>query len=331
MSPTDHADTHADVVVVGAGVIGLTTAIELAQRGRTVRVVARDIPGTTSRAAGASWGPYLVEPWDDVRRWSLRTLEILRGLAVVPGTGVRLVSGLEASREPMPTPPWTDLLPDFTHAGQHELPSGFVEGFRFAIPLIDMPVYLDHLTKQARSLGVTFEQRTISNFSELAGHTSVIVNCAGIGAGQLAGDQTLYPIRGQHVVVKNPGITEFFSEETGLSPDLTCFYPHGDTVVLGGTAVDTASEEPDPAAAQAIIERCAAIEPRLATAPVLEHRIGLRPTRAAIRVQLEDSDGVPVIHNYGHGGAGVTCSWGCAAQAADLTYTAIDDEYAPGP
>lgn len=328
MRPADQGGTN--VVVVGAGVIGLTTAIELARRGRTVRVVAREIPGTTSRAAGASWGPYLVEPWDDVRRWSLRTLEVLRGLADVPGTGVRLVSGLEASREPMPAPAWADLLPGFAHAEPHELPPGFREGFRFAIPLIDMPVYLEHLTKQATSLGVTFEQRTITNFSELTGRTRMIVNCAGIGAGQLAGDPTLYPIRGQHVVVKNPGIIEFFSEETGMSPDLTCFYPHGDTVVLGGTALDTASEEPDPAAAQAIIERCAAIEPRLATAPVLEHRIGLRPTRAAIRVELDNSGGVPVVHNYGHGGAGVTCSWGCAAQIADLTYIAIGDEYAPG-
>lgn len=120
---------------------------------------------------------------------------------------------------------------------------------------------------------------------------------------------------------QNPGITAFFSEETGMSPDLTCFYPHGDTVVLGGTAVDTASEEPDLTAAQAIIERCAAIEPRLATAPVLEHRIGLRPTRTAIRVELDASGEVPIVHNYGHGGAGVTCSWGCAAQTADLAQT----------
>lgn len=91
MTPADRDHARAEVVVVGAGVIGLTTAIELAQRGDAVRVVARDIPGRTSRAAGASWGPYLVEPWADVRRWSLGTLEVLRGLADLPGNGVRLV------------------------------------------------------------------------------------------------------------------------------------------------------------------------------------------------------------------------------------------------
>ena len=230
---------HADVVVVGAGVIGLTTAIECARRGHTVRVVAHDIPGITSRSAGASWGPYLVEPWDDVRRWSLRTLDVLQRLADVPGTGVSLTWGLEASRSPMPAPPWAELLPGLTRAEPHELPPGFHEGFRFAIPLIDMPVHLGHLTNQARALGVTFQQQTVAALSELAHRGRVIINCA-------------------------------------------------------------------------------AIEPRLAAAPVLEHRIGLRPTRDSIRVELDTSGQVPVVHNYGHGGAGVTCSWGCAARAADL-------------
>jgi D-amino-acid oxidase len=319
MRPIDHA--VANVVVVGAGVIGLTTAIEFARRGHGVRVVARDIPGTTSLAAGASWGPYLVHPWPEVRTWSLTTLEVLRGLADAPGTGVRLVSGLEASRSPMPQPPWADLLPDFIPAAAHDLPPGFRDGFRFTIPLLDMPIYLGHLTRQARTLGVTFEQQTVTDLSELAsgsGSAEVIVNCAGTGAGELAGDTTLFPIRGQHVVVQNPGITEFFSEETGMSPDLTCFYPHGATVVLGGTAIETASEAPDHKAAQAIIERCAEIDPRLATAPVLDHRVGLRPTRATIRVERDTSGGVPIVHNYGHGGAGVTCSWGCAQRAADI-------------
>lgn len=315
-------DDRAYVLVVGAGVIGLTTAIELAERGRTVRIVASDIPGRTSLAAGASWGPYLVEPWGDVRRWSLRTLDVLRGLAARAGTGVRLVSGVEASRSRMPPPPWSDLLPSFTPAGPDALPPGFREGFRFAIPLIDMPLYLNHLLGRARSLGVAFEKRAITALPEgafdMAMPPGVIVNCSGPGAGKLAGDETLHPIRGQLVVVKNPGIIEFFSEETGISPDLTCFYPHGDTVVLGGTAIDTASEEHDPAAAQAIIDRCATIEPRLATAPVIEYRVGLRPTRTTIRVELDTSGAIPVVHNYGHGGAGVTCSWGSAAEAADL-------------
>ncbi|GGX38982.1 hypothetical protein GCM10010353_63070 [Streptomyces chryseus] len=81
----------------------------------------------------------------------------------------------------------------------------------------------------------------------------------------------LRPVRGQHVVVTNPGLTEFFSEDTGLSPDLLCFYPHGDTVVLGGTAIDGEGDlAPDDKAAANVLARCAEVEPRLAEARVLE-------------------------------------------------------------
>lgn len=123
----------------------------------------------------------------------------------------------------------------------------------------------------------------------------------------------LRPIRGQHVVVTNPGVTDFFSEDTGLSEDLLCIYPQGDVVVLGGTALDgVADTTPHPDAAARILERCAAVAPQLRSAKVLEHRIGLRPTRPAIRLEMEHVGDNQVAHNYGHGGAGVTLSWGCA-------------------
>lgn len=71
------------VVVVGAGVSGLTTAVVLAEAGASVRVIAGQVPGATSLAAGAMWGPYLVEPKDKVDRWGQRSLEIFRELAEV--------------------------------------------------------------------------------------------------------------------------------------------------------------------------------------------------------------------------------------------------------
>ncbi|MBK3587916.1 FAD-dependent oxidoreductase, partial [Streptomyces sp. MBT57] len=54
------------VVVVGAGVAGLTSAVVLAEAGVSVHVIAEQVPGVTSLAAGAMWGPYLVEPKDEV-------------------------------------------------------------------------------------------------------------------------------------------------------------------------------------------------------------------------------------------------------------------------
>ncbi len=77
--------------------------------------------------------------------------------------------------------------------------------------------------------------------------------------------------------------------------------------------------EPDPATAAAIFERCAWLEPRLRDAAILEHKVGLRPGRPAVRLEAEQhSSGKRLIHNYGHGGAGVTLSWGCADEVVRL-------------
>ncbi|MET9153209.1 FAD-dependent oxidoreductase [Streptomyces griseoflavus] len=307
------------VVVVGAGVAGLTTAVVLAEAGASVHVIAAQVPGVTSMAAGAMWGPYLVEPKDKVDQWGQRSLEIFRKLAEDPSTGVRLTSGIEASRTAEAPPDWATTLPGFRPCEPAELPAGFSAGYRFTVPLIDMPAYLAYLLRRLDAAGGTVERRRLASVADAA-PAPVIVNCTGLGAKELVPDHHLRPIRGQHVVVTNPGLTEFFSEDTGLSPDLLCFYPHGDTVVLGGTAIDSDGDlAPDDKAAASILARCAEVEPRLAEARVLEHRIGVRPTRDTVRVEAErQEDGTIVVHNYGHGGAGVTLSWGCADEAQRL-------------
>ncbi|WP_069461849.1 FAD-dependent oxidoreductase [Actinacidiphila rubida] len=307
------------VTVIGAGVSGLTTAIVLAEDGHRVQVVAEEIPGRTSLAAGAMWGPYLVEPKDKVDRWSRHSLDVFRTLASEPNTGVRITSGIEASRHADAPPDWATTLPGFQPCEPDALPPGFTTGYRFEVPLIDMPVYLDYLQTRLIAACATLTQAAVTSLDDPA-LSPVVVNCTGLGARQLAADTDLRPIRGQHVVVTNPGLTEFFSEDTGTSPDLLCIYPHGDTVVLGGAAVASRGDlDPDPEAAEAILRRCAAAEPRLAQAQVLAHRIGVRPTRPAVRVEAERrADGRIVLHNYGHGGAGVTLSWGCAREVESM-------------
>ncbi|BCB86592.1 FAD-dependent oxidoreductase [Phytohabitans suffuscus] len=95
----------ADVLVIGAGVSGLTTAVRLAEADLRVRIWSADpAEATTCFAGGAMWGPYLVEPLDKVRIWSRQTLDELRKLARQPNMGVRLVAGIEASRMPAEPP-----------------------------------------------------------------------------------------------------------------------------------------------------------------------------------------------------------------------------------
>lgn len=311
-------ESSVDALVIGAGVSGLATAVCLAEAGLRIRVhTAEPSAQTTSAAAGAMWGPYLVEPREQVRRWGAATLSKLRELAEIPGTGVRIVAGVEASRTSTQPPDWTELLDEISPRSTGDLPTGFVCGWRFAIPMINMPTYLAYLASRLRRVGGQIVVRAERSLREALRAAPVVVNCTGIGARDLVPDPGLTAIRGQLVVVDNPGIDEFFTEDTGLSSDLLHIYPQGEVVVLGGTAeLDSYDLVPDQQTAGQILRRCAAIEPRLRDARVRELRVGLRPTRAAIRVEETPSDQGRLFHNYGHGGAGVSLSWGCAEDIA---------------
>jgi D-amino-acid oxidase len=300
-----------DAVIVGAGVSGLTTAVRLAEAGLRVTIVAAGTDdATTSYAAGATWSPYLVEWTDRVRAWSYATLAMLRELAARDGTGIVLRAGIEASPVPVGPPEWHDRLDGFRMLGRGELPDGLAVGWRYVAPVADMPAYLRYLRRRAESAGAVVQIRRIGTLAEVS--APVVVNCAGIGARELAGDGEMRAVRGQIVVVENPGITEFFVAET--DPPVY-YFPQGDLVVLGGTAQeDTGDTTPDPAAVRAILTRCAEVEPRLRGARVVGHRVGLRPVRPRIRLERDAG----VVHNYGHGGAGVTLSWGCANEVARL-------------
>jgi D-amino-acid oxidase len=202
------------------------------------------------------------------------------------------------------------------------LPAGYACGWRYAAPVVSMPAYLDYLTDLVlRGGGQIHLGRPLRGLDEAAQRwpATIIVNCAGIGARNLVPDAGVVPVRGQAVVVANPGLTEFFVGE-GAADELTYFFPHGPTAVLGGTQ-DAGEDDlrPDPGTAERIIGRCARVEPALATAPVLAHRVGLRPVRPSVRLEAESLGGGRwLVHNYGHGGAGVTLSLGCAQAVATL-------------
>jgi D-amino-acid oxidase len=306
-----------NVLVIGAGVSGLTTAVCLAESdpAMRVRVLAKDPPaGTTSAHAGASWGPYLVDD-SRVLDWSNDTLATLASIATEhPESGVRLVNGLEAAPFPLEPPVWARTVDEFRVCPVDELPAGYVNGWRYRIPIVDMPTYLAYLEGRLAAVGVSVEIAEVTAFAEAADPGEIVVNCTGLGARNLVPDTDISPTRGQLVVVENPNVDWFFQDHAE-GEDLTYFLQHGDHVVLGGSAIPGSDNEvPDPAIAKAIIARCARIEPRFADAKVLEHRVGLRPSRSRVRVERGDTDATAVIHNYGHGGSGLTLSWGCARE-----------------
>jgi len=311
-----------EVLVIGAGVAGLTTAICLAEAGLRVAVHAAAPPAdTTSAVAGAIWGPHLVGMDDRVTSWAQHTLAVLTELAADPAAGIQIMDGTDAYRAARPDPPsWTDGTGPRHQADPADLPAGYVCGWRFTAPVLSMPRYLGYLSDRLLHAGVQLQTgTTFATPDDAAGQAGqagprVIVNCAGIGAHHLVPDPSVIPVRGQILVVTNPGITEYFIGHGEEAGDVAYLFPHGETVVLGGTEIaGNWSLKPDPGTAQRILSSCAAIEPRLHGATVLAHRVGLRPVRPQVRLEAEAvGGGRHLVHNYGHGGAGVTLSWGCA-------------------
>jgi D-amino-acid oxidase len=307
------------VLVIGAGVSGLTTAVCLIEAGFSVRIVAAASSlRTTSAVAGASWGPYMV---DDPRvlGWSQQGRVQLEEIAdYKPGNGVVMVDGLETSVHAEEPPIWAMEARAFRRCAPGDLPSGYQSGFFYTIPLIEMDPYLHYLLGRLDAHGVSVEIGTVTSLADVADPDRVVVNCSGLGAREIVPDETVFPTRGQLVVVENPGVDYFFQDNTD-SEDLTYFLPHRNHVVLGGNAIQHATQlTPVPATRDGIIERCAAIEPKFGRARVIGDLVGLRPTRHAVRVERVERDGRVVIHNYGHGGAGVTLSWGCGREVTRL-------------
>ncbi|MDX3232434.1 FAD-dependent oxidoreductase [Streptomyces sp. ME19-01-6] len=315
----------SDAVVVGAGVIGLTSAIVLAERGRRVAVWSRDPAGaTTSAVAGGLWWPYRVQPSEKVGAWSLRTLGVLAELAARPEeTGVRMVDGTQAGIGLGDLGPWATEVPGLRPARREELPEGWTHGLRARIPVVDMSTHLGYLRRRLEAAGGSVEQRAVADLAEAAREAPLVVNCTGLGARDLVPDAEVRPVQGQLVIVENPGIDEWFVAADPGSADTLYVLPQPYGVILGGTArEDVWDLTPDPATAEAIVARCARVHSRLAGARVIGHRVGLRPARSRVRLEADTAAGgvgLPrLLHNYGHGGAGVTVAWGCAEEAAGL-------------
>lgn len=308
--------TTPDVIVIGAGVNGLSSAIVLAEAGAAVRVVAAEPAAhTTSAAATGMCGPVFHGPDPRTAAWETATVAHLTALA--GRAGVRISTGLAAAPAALGSaPPLADPSALVRPADPGELPPGFGFGMWLRVPLVDLPVYLEHLLDRFAAAGGEIERRRVESLHEL--DAPVVVNCSGVGARLLCDDADVRPVRGQHVVVENPGLEGFFMPAPGPQ-EWASYHVHGDHVLLGGVAVEDGWDTaPSERIAAGILERCIALEPRLADARVLGHRAGLRPVRSRVRLEAEQQGATRVVHNYGHGGSGVIQSWGCALEAAEL-------------
>lgn len=306
-----------DVAVVGGGVVGLTCAVELARAGHRVRVHTADpVAATTSAVSAALWFPYRAAPAGAVLRWAATTYAVLRYLAETPSTGVAMVPGTVVHRSPEPDTWWAPAVPDHRPARADELPPGVRAGTRCTVPVAHTGRYLPWLLAACDDAGVEVVGDRVRSLADVPGEAVVVA--AGLRSGELLGDDTGYAVQGQVVRLADPGLTGWLLDEDNPA-GLTYVVPRGSDVVCGGTAVERAAgTEPDPDVEAAVLARVRALVPALRDAPVLSRAVGLRPARPTVRLERLVVDGRPVVPCYGHGGAGVTLSWGCAAHVARL-------------
>ena len=275
-----------------------------------------------STVAAAIWTVTDSSPREATRRWALVSRSCFAAFAEEIGSGVVPLRQRELERVD-PGPTWWEGQPFVRRLLPDELPPGYATGFEIDGYMIEPPIYLPWLTDRLRRLGGEVAIVEVDRLEDVGG--DVVVNCSGLGSSVLAGDDSLYPVRGQVVAIANPGIHDGIADES--EPGRIAYvYPRSREVVLGGLRhMGSSVTAPDTALTDRIIADCARLDPRIEGLEPIDVRVGLRPGRPRVRVEAElDSNGRPVVHNYGHGGAGYILSWGAALEALDLATSLVE-------
>nr|UUA81764.1 D-amino acid oxidase [synthetic construct] len=358
--PQFEKGSSAKIVVIGAGVAGLTTALQLLRKGHEVTIVSEFTPGDlsigyTSPWAGANWLTFY--DGGKLADYDAVSYPILRELArSSPEAGIRLINQrshvlkrdlpkLEGAMSAIcQRNPWFkntvdsfEIIEDRSRI-VHDDVAYLVE---FASVCIHAGVYLNWLMSQCLSLGATVDKRRVNHIKDAnllhssGSRPDVIVNCSGLFARFLGGveDKKMYPIRGQVVLVRNslPFMASFSSTPEKENEDEALYIMtrfDGTSIIGGCFQPNNWSSEPDPSLTHRILSRALDRFPELTKdgpLDIVRGCVGHRPGReGGPRVELEKIPGVGfVVHNYGAAGAGYQSSYGMADEAVSYVERAL--------
>lgn len=305
------------VTVVGCGIVGLTSAIALQEKGWKVRIVAKErYEHTLSEKVGAIWFPFEVHPIEAATRWGTSAYQ--RYLKeVIPGNGVSFIPFTVVYNRESNTS-WTKKLPSgaVRDARQDELPKDVETAYVATVPLAEPPIYLPHLFERFLNNGGNFELREIQSLEELVKLDEFVVNCSGLGAKALCNDDLLSPMRGQ--ILRAAAMDVQSCVNSTQAGALSYIIRRSSDCIIGGTDyLDDWNLNVEQSDTDLILTRFRNAGLTEQEPVILENLVGLRPRRTEVRFEW-DSEHKHLFHNYGHGGAGFTVAWGCALELGEI-------------
>lgn len=304
--------TRQRVIVLGAGVSGLTTATTMALAGWDVVIHAAEGPAqTTSALAAAIWHPFYQAPDFVYLERARQTYATMRRLSTDTSSGVLMRVLTEYFQHDAGTPWWAECASDLRRLPEADVPSRFACAYRMAVPVADTATYLGYLMHMFFELGGRFVQQRVERPVSLLDAADYVVNCCGYGSRQF-GDRELSLSRAIVLRARRDTTVRgcFIDDSDPAAP--TYIVERDNDIVLGGTAdPEMTSTVIGQRQIEDIVRRCTQLCEGVAALHVIEARTGFRPMRGVVRV-ARDERYPHLLHNYGHGGGGFTLSWGCA-------------------